>query len=275
LRCLTEQCLGSYEFSETLRSVVVVKSIRIALAALSIFLAVQAKPPAQAAASKPVEVNVVSLPTTTAPVNVKVISAPKDDSGDKLVASTDRLAVATEKLDSWTAGVFAVTALLALITLWVSKAQSRELARRDKDMLARAVHRAAHRLRLDAEQTRLFVTEREERRIRVGTLTGNSGGDEARKVFATARDKEVAQLSEISASTDDIAGPGVDAFDVLGSLSAADLAKRQWALDRYQALVDVMRDAAGRAIEGVEAERLRYLNEAATMRAAKMANSGK
>ena len=266
------------------------KSIRVALAALSICLAVQAKPPARPAASKPVEVNVVSLPSASAPaevkvvslpsptatpVDVKVISAPKDDSGEKLVASTDRLVAATVNLDLWTAGVFTVTALLAFITLWVSKVQSREMARRDKDALARAVHRAAHRLRLDAERTRLLVTQREARRSSVGAMTGNIGGDAARKAFETARDKEVAQLNEISACTDDIADPGIDAFDVLGKLSTSDLAKRQWGFDRYQALVDVMRDAAERAIEGIEAERLRHLDEAAQIRAAKMMNSGK
>jgi hypothetical protein len=209
------------------------------------------------------------------PVDVKVISAPKDDSGEKLVASTDRMSVATEGLATWTARVFAVTAVLAFITFLVSKAQSGELARRDKDALAREVHRAAHRLRLDAERTRLLVTRREERRRSVGNMIGNPGGDVARNVFETARDNEVAQLTQIGASTNDIAGPQIDAFEVLGNLSAADLARRQWALDRDQALVDVMREAAEGEIERIEAERFRILEEAATMRAAKMMNSGK
>ena len=91
-------------------------------------------------------------------------------------------------------------------------------------------------------------------------------------MWEKARDKEVDQLNSISATTDDIAGPGVDAFDVLGKFSAADLAKRQWTLDRHQALVDVMSDTSEKEIVGIEAERMRYLNEGALMRAAKMGN---
>ena len=83
------------------------------------------------------------------------------------------------------------------------------------------------------------------------------GGALKREVFERARDKEVDQLNAISATTDDIVGPGVDAFEVLGRLSAADLAKRQWTLDRDQALVDVMRNASEKEIAEIEAERMR------------------
>lgn len=223
------------------------------------------------AAATPAEVRVVALPAGGAPIAVRVIEAPEDASGKQLVKSTDRLVLATLVLAVLTGGVFVYTAVLARTTSRVARSQSDELAQRDKDALAREVHRAAHRLRLDAERARLLATKRVNTRITVGAMMG-SGGAARREVFEKARDKEVEQLDAISATTDDIAGPGVDAFDVLGKFSAADLAKRQWTLDRDQALVDVMRDASEKEIAEIEAERMRYLNEGALIRAAKMGN---
>ena len=220
-------------------------------------------------ASAPAEVKVVALPAAAAPTAVRVVAEPEDESGKQLVKSTDRLALATWMLAVLTGGVFVYTAVLARTTSRVARSQSDELARRDKDGLAREVHRAAHRLRLDAERARLLASARVNRRVTVGAMMGG-GGAAQREVLEKARDKELDQLNAISATTDYIAAPGVDAFDVLGKFSAADLAKRQWALDRDQALVDVMSDASEKEIARIEAERVRYLNEASRYRAAKM-----
>jgi hypothetical protein len=56
------------------------------------------------------------------------------------------------------------------------------LARRDKDALAREVHRAAHRLRLDAEHARLLASTLVNRRVTVGAMMGGGGGRAARGV---------------------------------------------------------------------------------------------
>lgn len=237
----------------------------------------QGKPLAQPAESKPVEVKVVSLPPASAPAEVKVVSlpatsvptavrvvdAPKDVSGEELVKATWVLAFLT-------GGVFVYTAVLARTTSRVARSQSDDLARRDKDALAREVHRAAHKLRLDAEYTRLLVGERVDRQSRVGAMMG--GSQAALQVFQNAKDKESAQLNDIAKTTDDIAGLGVDAFDVLGKLSATELARRQWTLDRDQALIDVIRNKAQKDIAHTEAERVRHLTEGAMYRAAKMGN---
>ena len=133
-------------------------------------------------ASAPVEVKVVSLPASAAPTPVRLVDAPKDESGEKLVASTDRLARATWVLALLTGGVFVYTAVLARTTSRIARSQSDELARRDKDALAREVHRAAHRLRLDAEHARLLASTLVNRRVTVGAMMGGGGGRAARGV---------------------------------------------------------------------------------------------
>lgn len=227
----------------------------------------QAKPPA----STPAEVKVVSLPATSVSTVVRVVDAPKDKGGEKLVKLTDRLAQATWVLALLTGGVFVYTAVLARTTSRVARSQSDELARRERDALSREVRRVAHQLRLDAERVRLLADTRVSRRVTVGAMMGG-GGPAQHALLEKARDAEIAQLNAIAAATDDIAGPRVDAFEVLGKLSAADLAKRQWALDRDQAVVDVMREASEKEIAGIEAERMRYLNEGALIPAAQIGN---
>lgn len=215
----------------------------------------------------PVEVKVVSLPPAPAPTDVRVIGEPKDESGGELVKSTDRLVRATWVLAVLTGGVFVFTAVLARTTSRVARSQSDELARRDKDALAREIHRAAHRLRLDAARTRLLVAHRETRRNTVHALTGRNlvgTGEES------ASEREDAELERITKRTDDLTAVGIDAFAVLQRLTPIELAKRQWALDADQALADVLRDAAERELETFESERLRLLNEGTAMRAAKM-----
>jgi hypothetical protein len=95
-----------------------------------------APPSAPSAASKPMDVNVLSLPPAV-PAEVKVSNFPSaDPAGGKLVMSTDKLVIAT-----WALGLG--TLFTAAVALVIAGAQGRETTRRDRDSMMREISRAA------------------------------------------------------------------------------------------------------------------------------------
>lgn len=208
-------------------------------------------------APQPTDVRVISVPTPS-PAEIRILSAPKDDSALNLAKAT------------W--GLLAATAFLAAATVFSSWWQGRDTKRRDRSAMLREANRIGHKVVAEASRVDQVARLIPAARNQLHLLLQQGGQptetrDESEAILAQRRAALKSMIDEALLSVP--AEP--DAKSPLLPLSDTELTARLWRLDALQAKLDEIHDAVDQELAWYQSEVVTLRQQRTALQAASIA----
>lgn len=198
-----------------------------------------------ASPGQPAEVRIVSMPAA-APAEVKIVSAPEDDTAGHLVEAT------------W--GLLIATMILAITTFVGSWLQSKDTKRRDRVAMERELNRNAHKIAAVAERLDQIARQVPTARMHLSVLAGPGGK------IPTEVENALKERSER------LGGIRKNALSIVEGeperMSDQDLTANLRRLDAHEVQMDVMREAITNELSRHESESLTLREQKTTLQAA-------